>query len=79
MENECWAMNYFMCFKTKIHKCLPVRTVDPDSLGSKVVAYDLDLKYTVIGSGYRIQRLFHKDSMDGGFEGLMDQHRNPDV
>lgn len=66
-------------FKTKRNMCLPVKTVDPDSLGSKVVAYDLDLKYTVIGSGYRSQRLIHKDSMDDGFEELMDQHRNPDV
>lgn len=53
--------------------------MDPDSLGSTMVAYDLVLKYTVIGSGYRSQRLIHKDSMDDGFEELMDQHRNPDV
>lgn len=65
--------------KKKTRKCLPVKTVDPDSLGSKVVAYDLVLKYTVIGSVYRSQRLIHKDSMDDGFEELMDQHQNPDV
>lgn len=72
-------MHNYDDFKTKWNKCLPERTVDPDILGSKVVAYDLVLKYTVIGSGYHSQRLIHKDSMDDGFEELMDQHRNPDV
>lgn len=73
-------MIYFEHFKTNTkYKCLPVKIVVPCSLGSKVVAYDLGLKDTVVGSGYRSPRLIHKDSMDDGFEELMDQHRNPDV